>query len=287
MGVIRLDHVEKKLGNFRLSDISFVLPEGYILGLVGANGSGKSTLIRLIMGLYGADAGEISVLGANPKTQEAQVKDQIGFVLPPEIFAGGCTLKSNADRYGKYYTGYDPGVFKNYCGRFGLSMERPLGKLSRGEKLKFQLAFALSHAPKLLLLDEPSANFDPEFREDFFRIIREFISDGEHGVVLATHLIPDLERIADYVAMLDGGKLVFCMERTKLEDSYRIVSGEAYKLRLIPKERVIAMESYEYGARAFVKHSKHAVYDPELCVSVPTLKEIMYYHAKKEGGRHL
>ena len=126
MGVIRLEHVEKKLGNFRLSDISFVLPEGYILGLVGANGSGKSTLIRLIMGLYGADAGEISVLGANLKTQEAQVKDQIGFVLPREIFAGGCTLKSNADRYGKYYTGYDPGVFKNYCGRFGLSMERAI-----------------------------------------------------------------------------------------------------------------------------------------------------------------
>ena len=153
-----------------------------------------------------------------------------------------------------------------------------------GSNTKREIDFQLITATNQ---DLPEKIRSREFREDFFRIIREFISDGEHGVVLATHLIPDLERIADYVAMLDGGKLVFCMERTKLEDSYRIVSGEAYKLRLIPKERVIAMESYEYGARAFVKHSKHAVYDPELCVSVPTLKEIMYYHAKKEGGRHL
>ncbi|MDE7325708.1 MAG: ABC transporter ATP-binding protein [Lachnospiraceae bacterium] len=280
--MIQLDHVEKKLGNFMLTDISLTLPKGYILGLIGRNGAGKTTLLRLLMGLYTADAGKVLVLGANPKTQEVQVKSQIGWVLTEEIFAGGQTLMGNADRDGRYYPEYSPDVFLEYCGRFGLSVKRPLGKLSRGEKLKFQFAFALSHAPKLLLLDEPSANFDPDFRAEFFKIITEFISDGEHGVVLSTHLTADLDRLADYVAMLEDGKLLFCMERQELADSYRIVSGEEYKLRLLPKDRVVSMESGKYGARAFIKHNRHTTYDPELSVSVPTLEEIMFYHAKKK-----
>ena len=280
--MIQLDHVEKKLGNFKLSDISFSFPKGYILGLIGQNGAGKTTLLHLLMGLYAADAGNIRVLGENPQKEEVRVRSQIGWVLAEEIFHAGQTLEQNADMYGKYYPDYDKAVFLEYCTRFALQKERSLGKLSKGEKLKFQFAFALSYAPKLLLLDEPTASFDPEFRDEFFRIITEFISDGEHGVVLATHLTSDLDRLADYVAMLDDGKLVFCMERTELEDSYRIISGPEYKLKLLPEGRILSMESGQYGAKAFVKHSRRAVYDPELCVGVPTLEEIMFYHALKK-----
>ncbi len=275
--MLQLDHVEKKLGDFKLTNLTFSIPQGYILGLVGKNGAGKTTLLHLLMGLYAADAGKISVLGADPGEDEVQVKSQIGWVLPEELFWADQTLKSNADMYGKYYPNYDPDRFREYCGRFGLSEKSLLRKISKGEKLKFQFAFALSHAPKLLLLDEPTANFDPEFREEFFRIITELISDGEHGIVLATHLTSDLDRYADYVAMLDDGKLVFCMDRAALADSYRIVLGEEYKLRLL-KDRVLAMEGGKYGARAFVKHSRRTVYDPELCVSVPSLEEIMFYY---------
>lgn len=280
--MIQLDHVEKKLGNFKLSDLSFSLQKGYILGLIGQNGAGKTTLLHLLMGLYRADAGQVRVFGADPEKEEVKVRSQIGWVLSEEVFHAGLTLERNADMYGKYYPDYDKGRFLEYCSRFGLSKDRTPQKLSKGEKLKFQFAFALSHAPKLLLLDEPTASFDPEFRAEFFRIITDFISDGEHSVVLATHLTTDLDRYADYVVMLDDGKLVFGMERSELEDSYRIVAGEEYKLKLLPAGRVLSMESGKYGARAFVKHNRRAVYDPELCVSVPTLEEIMFYHALKK-----
>lgn len=275
--MLKLDHVDKKIGDFKLADITFSIPKGYILGLVGKNGAGKTTLLHLLMGLYAADVGKVSVLGVDPQEDEVRVKGQIGWVLSEEMFWPNQTLKRNADMYGKYYKDYDPACFHEYCSRFGLSEKSLLKKISKGEKLKFQFAFALSHAPKLLLLDEPTANFDPEFREEFFQTITEFISDGEHGVVLATHLTSDLDRYADYVAMLDHGKLVFCMDRAALADSYRIVAGEEYKLRLL-KERVLAMEGGKYGARAFVKHNKRITYDTELCVSVPSLEEIMFYY---------
>lgn len=279
--MLELSHVEKKLGNFALRDISFAMPKGYIMGLIGPNGAGKTTLLHLLMGLYCADAGRVSVFGCDPHKEEVAVRGKIGWVLSEELFQAGRSLKGNADQYGKYYPGYDTARLEEYCARFGLKTDRVLGKLSKGEKLKFQFAFALSHRPKLLLLDEPTASFDPEFREEFFRIVTDFIADGEHSVVLATHLTKDLDRIADYVTMLDGGRLVFSLERSELEDSCRIVSGEEYKLRLLPQNRVLAMESKEYGARALVKHSRHASYDPALCVSVPTLEEIMFYHALK------
>ncbi|MDE7299392.1 MAG: ATP-binding cassette domain-containing protein, partial [Lachnospiraceae bacterium] len=202
---------------------------------------------------------------------------KIGWVFSEELFQAGCSLKKNADVYGKYYPDYEPALLEKYCGQFGLKTERKLGKLSKGEKLKFQFAFALSHRPELLLLDEPTANFDPEFREEFLAVITDFISDGEHSVVLATHLTRDLDRLADYITMLNNGKLVFSLERSVLEDRYRIVSGEQYKLKLLPAERVLAMEKGAYGTKAFVVHSRRMVYDPELSVSVPTLEEIMYY----------
>lgn len=279
--MIQFDHVEKKLGNFQMSDLSFSVPKGYILGLIGQNGAGKTTLLHLLMGLYRADSGKILVFGADPKKEEEKVRAQIGWVLSEEVFSPVQTLEKTADRYGKYYSDYNREVFSYYCTRFGLKKECALGKLSKGEKLKFQFAFALSHAPKLLVLDEPTANFDPEFREEFFHLITDFISDGEKGIILATHLTTDLDRIADYIAMLDNGKLVFCTEREILTDSYRILCGEAYKLRLIPKEKIIAMEEKNYGARALVKHNKHSLYDSELRVNIPTLEEIMFFHALK------
>lgn len=275
--VIELDKVEKRLGGFMLDGISMSLPKGYIMGLIGPNGAGKTTLLHLLLGLYRADAGSVKVFGRNPAEDEIRVKSRIGWVLSEELFHAGCSLKKNADLYGKHYPNYDAALFEEYCKRFELRTEQILKKLSKGEKLKFQFAFALSYRPELLLLDEPTASFDPEFRGEFIRTITDFISDGEHSVVLATHLTRDLDRIADYVAMLNSGRLVFSMERSALEESYRIVSGEKYKLKLLPADRILAVETGAYGSKAFVLHSQRMTYDPELTVSVPTLEEIMYY----------
>ncbi len=280
--MIELSGVEKKLGDFALKDISLQLPKGYIMGLIGANGAGKTTLLHIILGLYRADKGDVRIFGCKPDIDEVKVRGEIGWVLAEELFHSGFTLQENAQFYGKYYLNYSRALFEDYCERFGLKPDKKLKEHSKGEKLKFQFAFAMSHQPKLLLLDEPTASFDPEFRAEFLRIITRFVSDGEHSVILATHLTKDLDRIADYIAMLDAGRLIFHLERTQLEDRYRLVAGEEYKIKCLPADQVIAMESGEYGARAFVKYNQRFVYDSELAVSVPNLEDIMFYLLKKE-----
>ena len=173
-------------------------------------------------------------------------------------------------------------MFIEYCQRFELNHKSKLKTLSKGQKLKFQFAFALAHKPMLLVLDEPTANFDPKFRKEFFDILTDFISDGEHSVILATHLTSDLEVIGDYITFIHKGKLVFSEDREKLLSSYRVLQGQAYKENVINKDRVIHIEKQDNVMTALVKHSKFQEYDKELMVSIPTIEDIMYHYIKGE-----
>ena len=131
----------------------------------------------------------------------------------------------------------------------------------------------------------PTANFDPEFREQFFEILREYMSDGTKSVILATHLTEDLDRLADYLIYLEDGKQIFAGDIESFREDYRIVSGEAYKIRLLPKERIVHIEENTYGAKALVKHRRHKEYDKELQVTYPTIEEFMYYFSKQRRVR--
>lgn len=278
--MIEVTNVNKKLGSFAMESITFSLPKGCIMGLIGANGAGKTTLLQLLMGLYKPNSGSVKIDGKEASVEEIAVRNQIGYVLNEELFTENLTLLQNGEMYGKYYENYDKDLLKNYCERFGLDLDKKLKKHSKGEKLKFQFVFALAHKPTLLILDEPTASFDPEFRDDFVKILMEFMEDGEHSIVLATHLTRDLERLADYITFIDNGKLIFSLERSQMEDRYRLVSGEEYKINLIPKDRLIYKEKREYITKALVKHSAKTVYDKELQVEVPSIEDIMYFVLK-------
>ena len=282
--MIKVENVTKKLEEygFSLTDINFEIPKGYICGLIGENGAGKTTLINMLLGLFHPDNGEIYINGSNVVLEEIKAKDQIGYVLSEELFDPYLTLIENANTYGKYYSKYDADLFIEYCQRFELNHKSKLKTLSKGQKLKFQYAFALAHKPLLLVLDEPTANFDPKFRKEFFSILTDFISDGEHSVILATHLTSDLEVIGDYITFIHKGKLVFSEDREKLLSSYRVLQGQAYKENVINKYRVIHIEKQDNVMTALVKHSKFQEYDKELMVSIPTIEDIMYHYIKGE-----
>ncbi len=284
--MLRINHVSKCWQDFCLQDVNFHLPKGYIGGVFGPNGSGKTTLINLILGLYHADEGNILVGGRDILADEKVCKEQIGVVLNENLFPGGITLLENADMLGRYYKNYDRLMLKEYCDRFALSLERKFEKLSRGEKLKYQFAFALSHQPKLLLLDEPTANFDPEFRQEFIKIITEFVADGEHSILLATHILEDLQQVGDYFLFLEKGKVDFAMDRSELEDRYRMVQGENYKIKLLKPDRVIYAEYGKDMGKALVRHSKFTEYDKEVTVTIPSLEEIMYFTVKSKKNKY-
>lgn len=281
--MIQIEHVTKNFGNFKLSDINLSLPAGYICGLIGENGAGKTSLIHLLLGLYRPDDGQIFINGNDINRDEVAAKNEIGYVLSEELFDGELTLLQNASLYGKYYKNYDRDTFLSYCKRFELDEKKKLKQQSKGQKLKFQFAFALSHAPKVLILDEPTANFDPTFRSDFIKILTEFIQDGTKSVLLATHLTSDLDRIGDYITFLHKGKIVFSSDRQEMEDSFRFVRGEDYKINLIPKERIIYKEKTEFGSKALVHHRPRYVYDNALSVDISTIEDIMYYFVKGDS----
>ena len=152
--------------------------------------------------------------------------------------------------------------------------------MSRGLGDVYKRQFALSCNPKLLILDEPTANFDVEFRKDFLKLLQEFIADGQKSVVLATHLMEDIDRLADYLIYLEDGRSIFAGQMEDFREQYRIVSGEAYKIKLLDREDIIAMEQKKYGAKALVRHHGYQHYDAELTATAPTVEEFMYFLSK-------
>ena len=282
--MLKVEKLSKRLNGFVLKDISFHLPKGYIMGLVGENGAGKTTLLHCILDLYAQDAGVISIDGMKYADYGPEIKNQIGYVLCEELFQGSMNLLQAADLYGSYYEHYQRSVFERYCKRFGLNPEQKCKHLSKGEGMKLQLAFALSHEPKLLILDEPTANFDPEFQEEFFKILCEFVFDGEKSVLLATHITTDLDRYGDYITFLHKGELLFSMDRQQLEESYRMISGEDYKINLLPKEEVIYKEKGAYGTRALVKYRRRYENNLDYVVETPTIEDVMYFIIKGRRG---
>ena len=278
--MLELVNVSKKLGKFELDNISFNLPKGYIMGLVGQNGSGKTSIINIILGLYKIERGHVLVDGMDITEYEKEVKDRIGFVLCDDLFHPYLSLLENANLYGKYYSKYSKDEFVDYCERFQIDANKKLSKFSTGEKLKFQFSFALAHKPKLLILDEPVGNFDPEFRKEFLSILSEFIEDGEHSILISTNTTMELEAMADYITMIKRGKIVFSMEKEAMCEKYKLVKGEECKIDLIDRDKIIYKESGAYQTTALVLNDEFYEYDEELVVEAPSIDDVMYYIVK-------
>lgn len=288
LDMVKFENVDKYLGEFHLQDLSFELPKGYIMGLIGENGAGKTSLLNLILGLYQPNRGTVQIFGKNYVDDEREIRNDISYVLTDgDLFVADMKLIENADMFGKYYDSYNRELLCENCRRFSLDVQKKWRKISKGEKLKFQFAFALSHGAKLLVLDEPTANFDPEFREQFLRMITEFVSDGEHSVILATHQLQDLDQVADYLMFLHHGEMIFFMDKETLTDKFRIVKGEPYKINLLKPERMVYKETGGYGASAMIRHRKIDTYDPMLTVSIPTVEELLYYLIKNDKPKEI
>lgn len=282
--MIKLNGVSKLIGTFSLKDITLDIPAGYIIGLIGANGCGKTSLLHVLLGLYQPDAGEVKLMGKTFAEDEDALHDMTGVVLQERLYEDYMTLQENAAYYGRFYSNYDESYFLQMLQEYGLDPKQKYKNLSKGEELKFQFAFALAHRPKLLLLDEPTGNFDPEFRDEFLAALKDFIADGEHTVILATHLTDDLDKMADYIIYMEKGGILLATDIEDIRTRYRIVAGEDYRMKLLPQQRIVHMEKGEFATKALVRHRKIDEYDMSYTVSAPTIEEFMYFVTKRGKG---
>lgn len=282
--MIKLEQVSKLIGTFTLKNINLEIPEGYIIGLIGANGCGKTSLLHILMGLYKPDGGTVELMGKQYVTAERELHDSIGVVLQERLYEEYMTLQENAMYYGRFYSNYDESLFLQMLQQYELNPKQKYKSLSKGEELKFQFAFALAHHPKLLILDEPTGNFDPEFREEFLAALKDFIADGEHTVILATHLTDDLDKMADYIIYMEKGTILLATDIEDIRSRYRIVAGEDYRMKLLSEKRIVHMEKGEFSTKALVRHRKIDEYDRSYTVTSPTIEEFMYFVTKRGKG---
>ena len=278
--MVEVCNLAKRFRTFALNDITFHLPKGYIMGIVGANGSGKSSLLKLLLGVYSRTAGDIRIDGISLGEHAGETRGKMGFVMAENLFTGELSLEENGAFYGKYYPVYQQDKLISFCEQFGLQSKEKLKHYSKGDQLKFQFAFALAHNPSLLILDEPTANFDPEFREEFRKQITSFVADGQKSVILATHNMEDLDQIADYIGFLHRGRMVFYLNREEIENRYRIAIGEKYKINLLPKDDMIYREDGMFGTKAFIWRRRWRTYDKEIEILTPGMEDIVYYLLK-------
>lgn len=280
--LLEISHLDKQIGTLHLQDISFTLEPGYIFGLIGRNGSGKTSLIRTILNLYHMDSGSISVNGCPMDTMELEAKDQIGFVLDEFLFEEKLSVSANGRYFGSTYSRYDHGLFLQFCERFKLDPKQKTGKLSRGQRTRFQLAFSLSHQAKLFIMDEPAAGLDPLFRRELTGYMQELVEDGTRSVLFSTHLTADLDQIGDYIALIDEGRFFFCMDRESLQERFILLKGSEQQIRSLRSPTILAAVLEPYGSTALAEYP-----DPSMTEGLetcrPTLSELLFYLRK--GGR--
>ena len=252
---LELRNVSRSFSDFHLGEISFDLPSGTILGLVGENGAGKSTTIRLIMDALRPDGGTIRVLGMDNRDPGfRQLKEDIGVVLDEAYFPESL----NAVQVGKIMAGtyrrWDQGLYDGYLKRFDLPLKKQFKDFSRGMRMKLAIAVALSHQPKLLVLDEATAGLDPIVRDEVLDLFNEFTREEDHSILISSHILSDLEKLCDYIAFLHKGDLLFCEEKDRLLEEYGIFEDSRENLDCLMPEAIVAREETRYGGvRALVR----------------------------------
>ncbi len=270
----------KHYKGFSLDDLNLDLPYGCVLGLVGENGAGKSTTIRLIMDALERDGGTVSVLGADNQSKEfLDLKEDIGVVLDetfvPEVI--------NARQMGKImagtYKNWDQAVYDGWIRRFELPLDKKFKDYSRGMTMKLGIAAALSHHPRLLLLDEATGGLDPMVREELLEVFADFAAQDGHAVLLSSHIVSDLERICDYIAFLHKGRLVLCEEKDLLLDKYGILKCSKEQLANIPEEAIHGRRVGTYGVEALVERE---FMPRDAVVDRASLEDIILYMVKGE-----
>lgn len=206
--ILQFEHVTGTSRKFHLTDVNFSLPAGYLMGLAGKNGAGKTTLLDYIMNPKMQYNGTIRLCGEDIRKDHVKCLEIIGFVSEKNQFFYEYSAQKNAQLLGGFYQNFDMEMFRSAMKKMEVGTEKIVGKMSRGELMRFQMAFAMAHGTRLYLLDEATAGMDPVFRVDFFRLLHEIIKEEQASVLMATHLSEELEHKMDYVGIMEKGQMI-------------------------------------------------------------------------------
>ncbi len=250
MNAIEIHDLCKTYPGFQLDHLTLTLPQGCILGLVGENGAGKSTTVRLMLDMIRKDSGSITLLGQDSQSLN---KEDIGVVLDDVGISACLTPKQLGKIMALSFANWDDAAYQSYLRRFHLPDTKKFSAFSRGMKMKLGLAVALSHHPKLLILDEATSGLDPVVRDEILDIFLEFTRDENHSILISSHIVSDLEKLCDYIAFLHKGKLLLYEEKDRLKEQYGIIRCESTQLASIPACAIIGKKQNAYGVEVIAQ----------------------------------
>jgi len=280
---IEISGVTKKYSGFTLDNISFNVPKSSIMGFIGQNGAGKTTTIRSILNLIPIDGGEIKLLGLDYQENEQQIKERIAVVFDELPFHDVFNAKDMARVFEGIYPKWSNTEYNSYLERFGLPMKKKIGEFSKGMKMKLQIACALSHNAELLVMDEATTGLDPVVRDEILHIFMEYLQDGEHSILMSSHITSDLEKIADSVTFIDKGKLLISGYKDDILESHGILKCDKSELGNIDAEDIVSVRMNTYGAEVMLKNRQNASYKYSGAIVDPaSLDDIMLYYVHKD-----
>ena len=279
--ILEVKNLSKKYDGFELKNVNIELPQGTIMGFIGENGAGKTTTIKSILNIIKRDSGKIKIFGLDNIENERKIKEDIGVVLDDSFLSEYLNPLDINKIMKNIYKNWDENLYFKYINDFKLPKEKISKEYSSGMKMKLKIAVALSHHPKLLILDEPTSGIDPVARNEILDIFQDFIQDEEHGIFVSSHITSDLEHIADYITFINNGKIVFTKTRDELLENYGIVKCTDEQFKTINKNDYIKYKKnkYEYDVLIENKYEFKSKYDFSV-IDKPNIEDIMLIYIK-------
>lgn len=278
MNAVEIERLSKRYKNFTLNNVSFNIPEGSIMGLIGENGAGKSTIINLLTGAVLKDGGNINIYGKDVQKLSKAEKSEIGVVLAGCGFPEELNINDVNRIMKSIYEKWNSKKFFEYADKYSLNRKSKIKTFSTGMKMKLEIAIALSHDAKLLILDEVTNGLDPSARMEILDMLLEFIQNEDRAVLISSHIIGDLEKICDYITFIHNGEIVFSENKDDLLERYAVINVSDKQMEELDEKAVIAFDKKSFSSKALVyKNMIPNGFETERT----TIEDIMLYHLKR------
>lgn len=285
MYALEVKNLSKHFDNFSLKNINFNLEKGYIMGYVGQNGAGKTTTIKLITRQLKTKEGDIKLFGKTYSSDPIGYKDLIGYISDEFYFPFDFKIKDVEDVLADFYPSFNSKKFNEFIKKWNLPQNKKVKDFSKGMKVKLMFAGVLSRDTKLLILDEATSGLDPVIRCDILEILQDYIKDGERSVLFSTHIMDDLEQIADFIFFIDDGKKVFCDSVDNILEDYKMIKGGLDDLSDYLKDNFIGYSRNKLSFKGIIKSKCLENIDTNnILIEKPTINDIVVYNIKGKRG---
>ncbi|MBN9648300.1 ABC transporter ATP-binding protein [Terrisporobacter glycolicus] len=279
MNVIEINNLKKSMGDFKLNVEKLEIKEGFVTGIIGTNGAGKTTLMKLIMNILNQEEGSIKIFGEDFNKDKKHIKELIGYLGHDTLYPEDFTLEDIKSTISIFYKNWDEKLFNYYTEEFDLNLNDKYKDLSKGLKVKFDLLMILSYHPKLIILDEPTANLDPIFRSEFLQVLQLQMEKDLSTVLYCTHITSDLDKIGDYFVVMDKGEIIFNEDSENIRNNYTIVKGAKDLLNEETKKVFQQIVENKFGFRGISNNKKDAqdIFGKEVLYEIPKIEDILIF----------